>query len=310
MQQFKNMAVLPVFSPLNECLEFLTLSEALMNQLITVTEASELGSVPELKVINKADIPVFLLDGEELLGAKQNRIVNTSILLREHSETIIPVSCTEQGRWQYASREFHDSDLVLSSMIRGRKSASVSDSLTKHDRYESDQHVIWNCISSMSETEDVHSQTGAMKDVYEKRKHDLDEFLKTLTHNPQQQGLLVLINGKVAGLDIIPNEKAYKVLHPKLVKSYAMDAILLREKTGNGKKSDNAASFMDEIRACREEKHKSVGYGWDYRFHGKQVVGSNLEHQLEVIHASFFRVDESDQTGCISSYSRRRSYRV
>ncbi|MBI4699244.1 MAG: hypothetical protein HY758_10180 [Nitrospirae bacterium] len=242
MQKFENMGVLPIFSPLNECLEYFTLSEALMNQLITVTE--------------------------------------------------------------------HDSGVVLSSKIRSRKTASVSNSLKMNELYASDQHAIWDGIFCMAETEDVRSQTGAMKDVFEKRKHDLDEFLKALTHNPHQQGLLVFINGKVAGLDIIPNEKAYKILHSKLVKSYAMDAILLRKKTGNGNQLDNAASFLDEVRTCREEKHKSVGYGWDYRFQGERVVGSNLDHQLEVIHASFFRVDESDQTGRISNFSRRRDYRV
>ena len=37
------------------------------------------GSVPELKVINKAEIPILLLDGEELVGAKQNRVLNTTM---------------------------------------------------------------------------------------------------------------------------------------------------------------------------------------------------------------------------------------
>jgi len=61
--------------------------------------------VPELAVVNDGDIHVLLLDGEELRGAKQNRMLNTTILLKPKSKTIIPVSCTEQGRWNYASAE-------------------------------------------------------------------------------------------------------------------------------------------------------------------------------------------------------------
>ena len=98
---FNNMAVIPLFTSINESPQYLTLKEALEKRLLTITEVSQSGSVPELKVVNKAEIPVLLLDGEELAGAKQNRVLNTTILLKENSETIIPVSCTEQGRWAY-----------------------------------------------------------------------------------------------------------------------------------------------------------------------------------------------------------------
>ncbi len=92
--------------------------------LVTVTEVSQSGSVPELKVVNKADVPVLLLDGEELAGAKQNRVLNTTILLMEHSETIIPVSCTEHGRWDYATPSFSESGNVMAHQLRARKASS------------------------------------------------------------------------------------------------------------------------------------------------------------------------------------------
>ena len=62
-------------------------------------EVSRGGSVPELKVVNKSDRMLLILDGEELVGAKQNRIVNTTILIAGNTATVIPVSCVEQGRW-------------------------------------------------------------------------------------------------------------------------------------------------------------------------------------------------------------------
>ena len=46
-----------------------------------VTEVSEAGSVPFIQVANRADRPLLLLDGEELIGAKQNRILNTTVLV-------------------------------------------------------------------------------------------------------------------------------------------------------------------------------------------------------------------------------------
>jgi len=63
--------------------EYLMLSEALQQGLLRVTEVSEGGAVPELKVTNEDGFPVLLIDGEELAGAKQNRVPNTSILIKE-----------------------------------------------------------------------------------------------------------------------------------------------------------------------------------------------------------------------------------
>ena len=63
-----------------------------------MTEVGEGGTVPELKVINKSPRMILILDDEELVGAKQNRIVNTTMLVQGNSIIIIPVSCVEQGR--------------------------------------------------------------------------------------------------------------------------------------------------------------------------------------------------------------------
>jgi hypothetical protein len=109
LQAFNNMAIIPLFSSVNHAPRYLSLGEALEKGLLTVTEVSQAGAVPELKVSNTSDLPVLLLDGEELAGAKQNRVLNTTILLVENSETIIPVSCTEHGRWDYATPVFAES---------------------------------------------------------------------------------------------------------------------------------------------------------------------------------------------------------
>ncbi len=112
-QTYKNINVFPLFSDTNHGLEYLTLKEAMESGTFLVTEVSEGGTVPELKVINKGEKAVLLLDGEELSGAKQNRVLNATILVGGHTEVIIPVSCTEHGRWSYTSAHFADSDTMM-----------------------------------------------------------------------------------------------------------------------------------------------------------------------------------------------------
>ena len=81
-------------------LDYLLIDEALEAKKVVVEEVSEGGSVPELRMTNFADKVVLVVDGTELVGAKQNRIVNASFLIPPESITRIPVSCVEQGRWE------------------------------------------------------------------------------------------------------------------------------------------------------------------------------------------------------------------
>src|SRR6266446_5851626 len=75
-------AVIPLLAPNLDDPDWLTLEEA--GDRARVTEVSEAGSVPFLQVANGADRPLLLLDGEELIGAKQNRILNTTVLVAAH----------------------------------------------------------------------------------------------------------------------------------------------------------------------------------------------------------------------------------
>src|ERR1700685_1446584 len=105
----KALSVFPLFAESNGSVDYLLADEAIRDQLLTVQEVSEGGSVPELLVENKGDLRVLFIEGEELVGAKQNRILNTSILVAAKTKTKIPVSCVEQGRWGYKSKFFGSS---------------------------------------------------------------------------------------------------------------------------------------------------------------------------------------------------------
>ncbi|UCE41162.1 MAG: hypothetical protein JSV17_17290 [Candidatus Aminicenantes bacterium] len=310
LQHFKNMAVLPLMTALDDSHNYLILKQALDQHVLVIGEVSKEGRVPELKVTNKSDMLVLLLDGEELAGAKQNRVLNTTILLKENSETIIPVSCTEQRRWSYKSHEFADSGTVMIPKIRKMKSQTVSDSLQESREYRSDQGTVWTSIDEMSEQTGIHSRTAAMKDVHEAKEKELDEYLKTFTCLPQQKGLLTFIDDEIVGFDFLSLDTAYALLHPKLVKSYAMEALMQKAPKSEKPNADKAKGFLKEVGKCKEKKYKSVGKGDDHRFEGKQLVGSALKYQKKVIHMAFFSITESEKAGKIAGFKRRREFRT
>ena len=323
-QEFENMALIPIFTGMVEGPEYITMKEALKLDRLTITEVSAGGSVSELKVINGGDIPILLLDGEELSGAKQNRILNTTILIKEKAETIIPVSCTEQGRWSYASRGFKDSGNIVHSSARVDKLKSVSYSLKQKASFMSDQGEVWENVAHAAYSLGSASPTGAMKDMYEDRQIDLNEYLDSFSLQPHQRGLIALIRGRVAGFDLVSRESAYRDLHGKLVKSYALDALISsrrrRDRNGDSGETpeeknrllEKAKAFLQAIGSCEGKRYSSVGHGWDYRFSGSTMVGSALVYRDAVIHSAFFKSSgnaSGRNSDPISSFHRRRSYR-
>ena len=173
--------------------------------------------------------------------------------------------------------------------LRRMKSSHVSESLKHAHGYSSNQGAIWSEVDALAFHAKVHSPTSAMDDVYTAKMGELTDYLAGFKTVPGQKGLLVLINGEVAGLDIVSLERAYQILHPALVKSYAMDALLEQAEQTAGAAQEKAAAFLAETGKCTESKFPSAGRGVDYRFDGGRVAGSALVADEKVIHLALYR---------------------
>ena len=128
-QHFRNLTIVPMLDAAAGAAGYLLLDELMALGLAQVTEVSEGGSVPEVSFANLADRPVLLVDGEELVGARQNRILNLSILVAAGRKIRIPVSCVEQGRWAYRSRDFKAAEHKLYRKARAMKTAQVASAI-------------------------------------------------------------------------------------------------------------------------------------------------------------------------------------
>jgi hypothetical protein len=110
--QFRNLILFPLMRRNVSVpeMDYLLLEDGIAQGQIRVTELHAGGSVPELRLENNADLPVLLVDGEELVGAKQNRVLNLTILAPAKQTTVIPVSCVEAGRWRMESTDLKPAD--------------------------------------------------------------------------------------------------------------------------------------------------------------------------------------------------------
>ena len=121
----RGIVVTPLFPALDPRASYITLDEALPRGLV-ITETSDAGSVPELAVVNPLAENVLLYDGEELVGAKQNRILNVSVLVGAGAKLPIPVSCVEQGRWARSSVDFDSATHISHAHLRRRKAEMLA----------------------------------------------------------------------------------------------------------------------------------------------------------------------------------------
>jgi ARG and Rhodanese-Phosphatase-superfamily-associated Protein domain len=96
------LRLVPILGSSHEEPAYRLLEDEILDSVV-VTEINESGSVPELRVTNALDERVLLIDGQELIGAKQNRILNTDVLVSAKKSLNLPVSCVEQGRWGYGT---------------------------------------------------------------------------------------------------------------------------------------------------------------------------------------------------------------
>jgi hypothetical protein len=137
-QTSRNLTVYPLVGP-SGFQEFLLLGQALGDGLVTISEVSAGGSVPRLLLDNRAPLPVLLLEGEHLVGCKQNRVLNTSVLAPPKAKLELPVSCVEQGRWDWDRANFQRSAHGMAAEIRAAKVQQVSRSLRDEGMAMSDQ---------------------------------------------------------------------------------------------------------------------------------------------------------------------------
>jgi hypothetical protein len=133
------LTVFPMFAPARDEVNYLLSPTAIAEGAVIVEEVNEAGSVRNLVVHNRAECPVLFLEGEELRGAKQNRVLNTSVLVAAQSKTTIPVSCVERGRWRYKGHYFTSGGAYASSKLRYALKKSVSESAKEGRGHGSDQ---------------------------------------------------------------------------------------------------------------------------------------------------------------------------
>jgi len=262
--RYESLSVFPLFTESNGSVDYLLSDEAIGEKLLTVEEVSESGSVPDLLVENKGEIRVLFIEGEELVGAKQNRILNTSILIAAKSKTKVPVSCVEQGRWGYKSKFFGSSGSHSPSKLRYAMKASVTRSVKAKQGHRSDQGKVWEEVASLQDAHGVSSATGAMSDTFDAYEDRIAEFREKLKPVEGASGMAVAIGDKIVGCDLFDKPSTCRKVWDRMLSGLVFDVL---ETKASDKQAD--ASEVEEMITTTShaswEPTNPIGEGEEYR---------------------------------------------
>lgn len=231
----ENCTFVPLQFNDNTNLKLETFGSLLKKKQVEATEIDENGVVNNIKVKNNSPNFLILHDGEIIVGAKQNRTIDKSVILKSKETRNVDVLCVEKGRWSFRNHEFSQHNSKLSPEIRFSK-----DTVKNYNK----QNTVWNEIDKMYTENNQYSNTSDFCEFKEENSELVIEKIKSKIFNDRYNGILVA-NNKISFIETFYNSKIYedqiaKSISTLLIKNkyennqqIELDKYLLRLKDSN-----------------------------------------------------------------------------
>lgn len=242
------------------------------------------GVVSELVTDNRSDRPVLLLEGETLLGSKQDRTLNTSVLLATGRAVTVPVSCVEAGRWG-RSLPSSRSTRHAPPRLRERKTRSVVLGLGAVGAARSDQQAVWDEVADYERVLGA-SPTSALRDVHERAAVRVRSVVPEQRPSARQVGVIAATGGRPTLLELFDDPATLDAYWPSLVEGYALDATLAGE--DDTTTVEQAEAFLAAARAVPFESRPGVSLGDELHAHTDDLVATGITWGGHLVHLVCF----------------------
>ena len=299
-----SLTVFPVFGP-PPSLSYAAFAQGCAAGL-QIKERDGRASVNDLLVSNPTALNVLLYEGEEVLGAQQNRTFDVSVLVPARATLTVPVSCVEAGRWDGSrhAEAFSPAPQAAYPALRRMKNAQARAQAELGAQARADQSAVWDEVASKQSRHGGPTATGAMHDVFERRRGRLGEMVERIGLRDGQCGALAAIGGRLDVLDYVSRPEVFVVLHGPLVQGYALDAL---ERRGRSVPSvSDAQDWLDRTVTAPVTEQDGIGMGRDVRFEAPGTAGAGLVRGMELIQLTAFADRPASSATAIRRPSRRR----
>jgi len=266
----------------------------LVRQRVAPAAQRDSAEVNRLVLVNNSKRPLLLLAGEIVAGGKQDRVIGMDRIVPSESDPIdLNVFCVEPGRWVATSDGFGTSGATYGA-AGGRSAGTAASaksagtlmaqpSVRAKAMGDKDQSQVWAEVrkQQQSMTAEVQASptapmaqdlriTSSYAVVMENQdvKQKVDEVAKPIERDYQSVikqlrdrnavGVVVAVNGRVIWSDVFASTELLEKYWPKLVRSYASEAVATPVKGGEATVAQ-AESFLANMRGRRETIESEPG---------------------------------------------------
>jgi len=243
------------------------------------------AEVNRLVLVNNSQHPLLLLAGEIVTGGKQDRVIAKDRIVPAESDPVdLGVFCVEPGRWVATSEHFGASEAMYGTAGGAKPAAAVpmammaQPSVRMKAMADKDQNEVWAEVRKQraevaggmmadapAATRETIAQTSSYAKVMENEdvKKQIDAVAKPIEQNYQSLiaqlrdrhavGVVVAVNGRIIWADIFASTDLLAKYWPKLVRSYASEAVVTRAKDVEVSVS-RAQAFLEDM----EGRHETI----------------------------------------------------
>jgi len=257
------------------------------------------AEVNRLVLVNNSSRPLLLLAGEIVSGGKQDRVVGKDRIVPPNSDPVdLSVFCVEPGRWVATSATFGG---IGSGSVGGIGTGAYATPMAQPSvragaMAKKSQQEVWsevrNSASAMEtvvgapaaaplhsttsyarvmSNEDVQKQVDAVAAPVERSYQSVIGELR----RQNAVGVVVAINGELVWADIFASTPLLEKYWPKLVRSYATEAVTRRGKAESASVKE-AQAFLDNRNGTRQMVETEPGV-----FRHTEIVGQGF-HAFEL----------------------------
>lgn len=293
-----NLTVFPVVAGKSyDTSQFITLDEGIRAGDVVVTEAGQArglirrrrgdpnvmhpirdAEVNRLVLINNSKRPLLLLAGEIVTGGKQDRVIGKDRIVPGESDPVdLSVFCVEPGRWVAAGGKYGFSTAREGTALFAAPAVRSKAMVAK------DQQQVWDQVRSsqraMSETVEVTAGAAAAAPISSNSSYarvmedknvqkEVDSVAEPIQRNYESVihqlrdknavGVVVAVNGEIVWADLFASTQLLQKYWPKLVRSYATEAVITRAKGGEVT-AKQAQKFLDDLQGRHQTADTEPG---------------------------------------------------